>query len=182
MIRIGLCALLLSLGSWAAALAADQAESKPDDDRAAAPQPPTQAQLEEQFGKLMSGATMTGHYTVAGQAADALPKEEKYTLGKVAKVKDDLWLFQVRIQYGDHDVQVPLPIRVKWAGDTPVITLDKVPVPGLGTFSARVVIHDGKYAGTWGGGDHGGLLFGRITPAAKAENDGDAAPAPSKSK
>jgi hypothetical protein len=33
----------------------------------------------------------------------------------------------------------------------------EVPVPGLGTFSARVLIHDNEYAGTWSGGKYPGL-------------------------
>jgi hypothetical protein len=32
----------------------------------------------------------------------------------------------------------------------------------LGTFDARVVIHDQKYAGTWKHGEVGGHLFGTI--------------------
>jgi hypothetical protein len=44
-------------------------------------------------------------------------------------------------------------------------------VPGLGTFSTRVVIYDGMYAGTWQHGPVKGHLFGTITPSAKtAEN------------
>ena len=33
-------------------------------------------------------------------------------------------------------------------------------IPGLGTFSSRVVIYEGRYAGTWQHGDVGGHLFG----------------------
>ena len=35
-------------------------------------------------------------------------------------------------------------------------------IPNLGTFTARVVIYDGRYAGTWQHGKVGGNLFGRI--------------------
>ena len=27
---------------------------------------------------------------------------------------------------------------------------------------ARILIHQGRYAGTWGAPDHGGLMFGKI--------------------
>jgi len=53
-----------------------------------------------------------------------------------------------------------------WSGNTPVITLDNLWIPGMGTFSARVLIHQGRYAGTWSHGDKGGHLFGRIEKAA----------------
>ncbi len=122
----------------------------------------SRANLERKFAETMSNATLVGHFTSKDEEAK-LPKTEKYTLGKVAKVKDDLWLFEARIQYGTHDVTLPLTLRVLWAGDTPVITLDKFPVPGFGKFTCRVMVFDDQYAGTWDGGDHGGHLFGRVT-------------------
>jgi hypothetical protein len=57
---------------------------------------------------------------------------------------------------------VPIPLEIKWAGDTPVITLTNLEIPGLGTFTSRVVIYEGRYAGTWQHGSVGGHLFGRI--------------------
>ncbi len=119
--------------------------------------------LEKKFEETLTGATLTGHFTDQSKSGGALPKEEKYTIESVTKLQDDYWLFKSRIQYGDHDVTLPLPLRVVWAGDTPVITLDDVPVPGFGKFTCRVMIYDNKYAGTWDGGNHGGLLFGKIT-------------------
>jgi hypothetical protein len=87
----------------------------------------------------------------------------------VAKLKGDLWRFDTRIVYGDHDVTLPLPLTVKWAGDTPVITLTDTGIPGLGTYTARVLIYRGQYAGTWSAGDHGGQLYGRIEKDKKPE-------------
>lgn len=55
-------------------------------------------------------------------------------------------------------------MQVKWAGDTPVITLDDVGMPGdKSAYSARVLVYDKTYAGTWSGGGHAGLLNGVIT-------------------
>jgi hypothetical protein len=135
---------------------------------------PSQAELDERFEKLLSGATLAGQYTVSGAEGTSVPKEEKYTIAKVSKIAGSLWLFQVRIQYGGHDKTVPLPLPVKWTAETPMIVLDKVTVPGFGTFSARVVFHEGKYAGTWSGGDHGGHLFGRIVPAEEEKSEKEA--------
>jgi len=155
----------------AAPKAANKPAAREDDDEA-----PSQAELDKQFEKLLSGATLAGQYTVAGADATSVPKEEKYSISKVSKIAGELWLLQVRIQYGDHDVNVPIPVPVKWVGSTPMIVLDKVNVPMLGTFSARVVFHEGKYAGTWSGGDHGGHIFGRVLPPAgedEEKKDGD---------
>ena len=93
-------------------------------------------------------------------------KTQKYTITGVEKLDGDKWLFNVRIQYGQHDATLPLPLDVKWAGDTPVITLTDFLVPGFGKFTSRVLIYRGQYAGTWEGGKepdgsiHGGNLFG----------------------
>ena len=115
--------------------------------------------LEEDFRKSMSEVTLLGHFTLG---EDSNLREEKYTIKKISKIAGGLWLFQVRIQYGSHDVTVPLPLNVKWAGDTPIITLTDLSIPGLGTYTARVIIYRDQYAGTWSAGKVKGQLFGRI--------------------
>jgi hypothetical protein len=127
--------------------------------------------LEKAFAERMSNAALVGHFTDRTRENAKLPREEKYTLGKVAKLQGDYWLITARIQYGEHDVTLPLSLRVVWAGDTPVITLDKFLVPGFGTFTCRVMIFGDQYAGTWDGGDHGGHLFGKIVRAENKEGD-----------
>jgi hypothetical protein len=133
----------------------------------------SQAELERAFAAKMNNATLSGHFTTRSREGGPLPKPEKYSLGKVSKLQGDYWLIQARIQYGEHDVTLPLTLRVLWAGDTPVITLDKVPIPGFGTFTCRVMIFGNEYAGTWDGGDHGGHLFGKILPPEKKSDTGD---------
>jgi hypothetical protein len=95
-------------------------------------------------------------------------KEEKYTINGVNKLFSDRWLIRARIQYGDHDVTAPIPVKVKWAGDTAVITVDDFGLPGGASYSARVLVYKNTYAGTWSAGDHGGLLNGVITSEAEA--------------
>ncbi len=128
------------------------------------------AVLEQNFQKSLSGATLVGHFTM-GEEKEL--REEKYTIEKVSKISDGLWLFQVRIQYGSRDVTVPVPLNVKWAGDTPVITLTDFSIPGLGTYTARVLIYRDQYAGTWSAKNAGGQLFGRVVreaePAAQTQ-------------
>jgi len=125
--------------------------------------PPRYAQLE----KALSGAALVGHSTTTG-GEEMKPAPERYELKSVKHVGGDQWLFTARIAYGEHDVTLPLTLPVKWAGDTPVITVDKMGIPGLGTYTARVMIYEAHYAGFWSGGDHGGHLFGVIEkPMAK---------------
>jgi hypothetical protein len=137
-----------------------------------------QGELEKQFEKTLTGAALVGRFTLEGPdgKGDRQPKEERYHINKVTKMRGDYWLFAARVQYGNKDVTVPMMLQVKWAGDTPVITLTDLTIPGLGTYTARVMIFRDHYAGYWSGGDHGGNLWGRIER--KAEGADEPADAP----
>jgi hypothetical protein len=141
---------------------AEAQTTKPATTRAA-----TQEDLEKQFAQKLTGSTLVGKFTEerAARPEPAAPKEDRYTLTKVQKLYGDNWLFVARIQYGDHDVSVPIMLPVKWAGDTPVITVTDAKIPGLGTYTARVMFYRDEYAGTWSGGNHGGHLWGKIEKA-----------------
>jgi hypothetical protein len=136
------------------------------------------AALEKDFADTLSGATFVGSFTLTGAAERGRGlAEERYTINKVAHLKDDVWLFTARIQYGEHDLTLPIPLEVHRADDTPVITLTDAKLPGLGTFTARVLIYRDHYAGFWnGGGDHGGHLFGRIERAKPPADDNPSQP------
>ena len=130
------------------------------------------SEREARFQQTLSGVVLEGHFTIIGADEPGPLRRETYTIQSVQKLPEgDFWLFQARIQYGGRDVTLPLPLEVKWAGDTPVITLTRLTIPGLGTYSARVVIdgENGKYAGTWSHDDRGGHMFGVIKPADPAE-------------
>ena len=58
-----------------------------------------------------------------------------------------------------------------------MITVDKLTIPGMGTFDARVVIRGGKYAGTWMHDDVGGHLFGTISRIEEADKADEEKPA-----
>jgi hypothetical protein len=134
--------------------------------------PADQAALEKKFGEDLAGVVFAGNYSVTVAGKEKPAEMEKYIISRVSKVKDkeDVWLFVARIQYGKTDVEIPLALQVKWAGDTPVITLTNLTIPGLGTFTARVMIYSDRYAGTWQHGKIGGHLWGRIE---KIEKPGD---------
>ncbi len=128
---------------------------------------------EQRFQEMLSGVTLSGHFTITGETDSGNLREEKYTIAKVSKLSGDYWLFFARVQYGGRDVTVPLKLEVKWADDTPIITLTDLELPNLGTYTARVVIYRGQYAGTWSGGRYGGHLFGRITESTSESDDSD---------
>ena len=120
----------------------------------------TQDELDRKFEDMMRGVTLVGRSSVL--KSDKISGEEKYVIEKVSKLTGETWLFQARFQWGSHDVPFPVPITIKWAGDTPVITLTDLAIPGLGTYTARVVLYRDQYAGTWSGQNGGGQLFGKI--------------------
>lgn len=124
----------------------------------------------DKFEKLLTGAKFKGSFTLDDKPLNDL-HEEEYDIEKVEKLPEpDLWSIKARIKYGKKDFTVPVPLYVKWAGETPVMTLDNITLPGFGTFSARVVLHVDKYAGTWQHDDKGGHLFGRIILAKQADS------------
>lgn len=122
-----------------------------------------QEKLEKKFEKEMQGATLVGHFTVDGKPNGNPMREERYEIASAKKVQGDQWLLTARIKYGEHDVNVPIPLNVYWAGDTPVISLTNLTIPGLGSgFTSRVMFFEGRYAGTWQHGKVGGNLWGKF--------------------
>lgn len=172
-----LVALLLGGLTWA------QEKSDPAADDAAARKVVAEAKaekldqtaLEKEFQQTMTGATLVGHFTVSGMPGGGPLKEERYKIKSMTKIRGDWWLLLTSIEYGGKkEITVPVPLQVKWAGDTPVITLTDVKIPQLGAFTSRVLFYKGEYAGTWSGGDHGGHLFGRIEAAGGEAAGGEA--------
>jgi hypothetical protein len=124
--------------------------------------PTPQDELEKQFSQMMTGVTLVGHSTRLNM--DGIAGDENYAIDKVSKITGEAWLIHARIQYRTHEVPIPVPVAIKWAGDTPVITLTDLSIPGMGTYTARVLLYRGQYAGTWSGQKGGGQIFGKIVP------------------
>lgn len=116
--------------------------------------------LETQFKEMMTGAVLVGHSTLDGK--DGLSGEERYSIARVSKMAGDVWMFEARMKIEGHDIPLPIPVTIKWAGDTPVIEVTDMAIPGMGSYTARVVLYRDRYAGTWSGKNHGGQLFGSI--------------------
>ena len=115
---------------------------------------------EKQFQEMLTNVALVGFYT-RGDSKELL--EDRYVIERITKIKDDVWKFEARIQYNKKDMKIAMNLPVKFAGDTPVISLTNFGIPGSGSFSARVVFYDGGYAGTWAPtGKTGGKLFGKI--------------------
>lgn len=118
------------------------------------------ATLEKQLAEKLTHSRLIGYYQRIGQ--EGPPKEDEYTLGEVEKKEGDTWTFHASLQFGSKVVNVPLEVPILWAGDTPVISVTDFKIPGMGTYTARVMFFGEHYAGTWSSAKHGGYLWGRI--------------------
>lgn len=164
-----ICSVALTLGSpgfYSQAFA----QSTPSAAKEAKPQP-SQAELEEKFIKTLTNATFTGRWCLIKDGALTPEKQDKYSIASVTKLQGDKWTINARMEYEGQEFVLPIPAEVKWAGDTAVICIDNLSImPGGagGTYTARVLIQDGAYAGTWGGGkEKMGLISGAIQSGAK---------------
>ena len=134
--------------------------------------PADQLAREQAFQESMRGTVLDGHFTLVRLDGDSSATEgggdaarlrsERYEIEKVVKRTADIWTFHARIQFGDKDVTLPVPVKLTWADDTPVVSVTDLGLPGLGSYTARVLFYGDSYAGTWSGGTHGGSMFGRL--------------------
>jgi hypothetical protein len=127
-----------------------------------APNPSTsdKATLEKQLAEKLTHCRLIGFYETIGQ--EGAPKQDEYTLGEVEKKEGDKWVFNASLQFGSKVINLPLEVPILWAGDTPVVSVTDFSVPGMGTYTARVMFYGEHYAGTWSSAKHGGYLWGRI--------------------
>jgi hypothetical protein len=145
----------------------------------AKPHERTRAELEEEFKNTLTGATLVGTWqmTSSGEAGGkgelSPPRTDRYTIERATKLTDEIWVITARIQFADQDVRIPVPVRIVWAEDTPMITLSDFPVPMLGTYSCRVIFHHGYYSGIWYSTTkkYGGVMSGQIVKDVEKPQD-----------
>jgi hypothetical protein len=124
--------------------------------------------VEQAWADSMNNVKMLGYFMM-GESKEL--HDDAYTIEKITKVSDGVWKFAAHIQYGGRDIKVSLNVPVIFAGDVPVINFPRQTVQGAETYSARVMFYKGGYAGTWGAGDHGGTMFGKIVKNADMPQD-----------
>jgi hypothetical protein len=117
---------------------------------------------EMKFKELLTNCVLEGRWAPVdgGQLGDE--KQDKYTIVSASKVRGDQWVINAKMKYNDKEMTIPFPIEVKWAGTTPVLVVENLQIPGGRSYSARVLFYEKTYAGSWKGGDKGGLLSGIV--------------------
>ena len=169
----GLSLLLAApLGAQDEGGAADEAAPTKAEQKAAKAKAEQEAR-EKAFVEKMTGVQLVGSFTVDGMPDDEPLPRDKYTIYSIKRQIGKIWVFTVRIEYGGKDIKLPIPVPIEWAGDTPVISVTGLPIPGSGVYTARVLFYGDRYAGTWDGKDFGGVMFGSIVPMQDEEKDGE---------
>jgi hypothetical protein len=134
----------------------------------------TRADLEKKFIDTMTNAVLEGSFTIDGRNSDKPPPKDKYEIQSVQKSGGDVWVITAKMSYFNRDFTLPCPVEVRWAGDTPMIMLTKVGLPGMnGKFSTRLLIDGDRYAGTWSHDEVGGHMWGKISKKPAEPKSGD---------
>lgn len=124
---------------------------------------PGQEELEAKFKTLLTNATLTGRWSSTKDGVLGPEREDQYKVVSATKGEGDTWFVSARMEYRGRAFVLPIPVQVKWAGDTAVLVVDNMGLPGgATTYSARVLFHGQSYVGTWSGGENGGLIYGLI--------------------
>jgi hypothetical protein len=119
---------------------------------------------EQAFATKLTGSTLAGSFSIDGKDAGA-NKPDRYQIVSAKKVQGDDWIITSKMKVGENQIDVPIPIKIYWADDTLVMSLTDLTIPGVGTFTARVMFHGNRYAGTWQHGEVGGHMWGMIEAA-----------------
>ena len=124
------------------------------------------AEREQKLHAMLEGARLVGQFSVIGAdgAVSRPPQAEQYAVSRLERDAEGRWIFNVSMSYGTQQHTMPVPVTIEWAGDTPMITMTEQTIEGLGTFTARVLLYQGLYAGTWKHSQFGGHMWGKIEP------------------
>lgn len=133
-----------------------------------APQKPLPADPEERLKVLFTKASLSGRW--APLRDGALGEErggDKYNIVGAVKGEGDNWIVSAKMKYGEQEFVIPVPVKMKFVGDTAILTVDNLAIPGGGTYTARLLFYERTYSGTWKGQRGGGMLYGTITNEAE---------------
>jgi len=129
--------------------------------------------LEKAFATKMTGAALSGAFSIDGKEMGP-NRPDKYKIVSAKKIDGDNWVITYKAKVGEAELDIPIPIKVYWADDTPVMSLTDLTIPGVGTFTARVMFYGDRYAGTWQHGKVGGHMWGMVEKAAEKTPDNKA--------
>jgi len=140
--------LLLSLGTLVSA------QTKADELKA----------TEAAFSAMLKNATLKGTWVPVQGGATTAEKADGYHIARAEKIAGHQWRIVSKIKHKGKEIEYPMMVEVRWAGDVAVMSLDDVAAGRGRKYSARVMYHNDRYAGSWWSQTQaGGLLSGAIT-------------------
>ena len=124
--------------------------------------------IETNFVAMLKNATLKGTWApVQQEQLGPSRKDDGYRVARVEKKDGDKWSLVYLVTYQGKEIEYPMPVTVKFAGDTAVLILDNVRAGrGKANWSARVMFHENVYTGRWwetANKEHGGTIEGVIT-------------------
>ena len=133
--------------------------------------------VETNFIAMLKDATLKGTWAPVQQAQiSTTRKDDGYRVARVENKEGDKWSLVYLITYQGKEMEFPMPVTVKFAGDTAVLILDNVRAGrDKANWSARVMFHENIYTGRWwetGNKEHGGTIEGIIIHDYSRNNKG----------
>ena len=164
--HVSLATAFWLLTGWAQDQAARPAADQPKDVPAQAADAPKAeaADPEARFKTMLTKVSLSGRWAplrdgVLGDERSG----DRYQIAGVTKVGGENWIVSAKLKYREQEFVLPIPVKVRFAGDTAILVVDSLAIPDGGTYSARVMFYEQTYSGTWMGGRGGGMLYGVIT-------------------
>jgi len=163
-----LSCIIASLWLGTSAQSQTQSESKATQKSTAATQKPLPSDPEERFKSLFTRATLSGRWA---RIKDGTLGEErtgdKYKILSVVKRDAVNWTVNAKMKYGEKELILPVPVKMKFDGDVAILMVDDLGIPDGGTYTARLLIFGRTYSGTWKDQRGGGMLYGTISNEAE---------------
>lgn len=119
----------------------------------------------EAFSAMLKNAKLNGTWAPIDKRLLGDDQEDGYHIVSATHKEGDTWTIVSRMKFQGQSVNFPIPVTVKFAGDSAVMILNKMPIGPGQTWSARILFHDDVYAGSWWGPGKkkSGIVSGTIT-------------------
>lgn len=108
-----------------------------------------QDDIEADFIAMLKDATLKGTWAPVADGQQGDDRDDGYHIVRAEKVDGDKWHIVTKVSRQGQTFEYPIPVAVKFAGDTAVMILDDSRTGDGGTWSARVLFHNDVYAGSW---------------------------------
>lgn len=116
----------------------------------------------ESLQRTLTGATLSG-FVARAEHGKSPRIDVAVLIERVAKSKAiHDWTLDVVVAPDGDARKYSVTCDVRWAGPTPVLTINRADLPGIGQFSAKLIIHNCLVAGTWVHDDLRGHAWGMV--------------------